>query len=261
MWLRISALMLRHLYLYRRNLARTGEIVFWPVMDLLMWGFLMTYLQRLVVPAAVAYFLGAMIFWDILYRSQQAITLALTEEIWVRNLLNLFITPLTLLELLLALCLLGLVRVVASTVLLSLLAYLLYTFNILNVGVALLPFMANLLLFGWAVGMGTMALVLRFGRAAEALVWGIPFLLQPISAVYYPLDVLPPWLQTLAWLLPSTHVFEGMRTALHLGTVHIGSLLTACGLNLVYLAGGAALFGWMVRHTRGKGYLSRFGMQ
>jgi ABC-2 type transport system permease protein len=113
------------------------------------------------------------------------------------------------------------VRVVASTVLLSLLAYLLYTFNILNVGVVL----------------------------------------QPISAVYYPLDVLPPWLQTLAWLLPSTHVFEGMRTALHLGTVHIGSLLTVCGLNFFYLAGGAAVFGWMVQHTREKGYLSRFGMQ
>jgi hypothetical protein len=107
----------------------------------------------------------------------------------------------------------------------------------------------------------TVWLVLRFGRAAEALVWGMPFLLQPISAVYYPLDVLPPWLQTLAWLLPSTHVFEGMRTALHLGTVHIGSLLAACGINLVYLAGGVAVFGWMMRHTREKGYLSRFGMQ
>jgi ABC-2 type transport system permease protein len=261
MWLRISALMLRHLYLYRRNLARTGEVVFWPVMDLLMWGFLMTYLQRLVVPTAVTYFLGAMILWDTLYRSQQAISLALTEEIWVRNLLNLFITPLTLLELLLALCFLGLVRVMVSTALLSLLAYLLYAFNILAVGVALVPFMANLLLFGWAVGMGTMALVLRFGRAAEALVWGVPFLLQPISAVYYPLDVLPAWLQILAWLLPSTHVFEGMRTTLHHGTVPLGALLAVCGLNLVYLAGGATVFAWMVHYTRAKGYLSRFGMQ
>lgn len=261
MWLRISALMLRHLYLYRRNLARSGEIVFWPVMDLLMWGFLMTYLQRMVVPTAVAYLLGAMILWDILYRSQQAITLSLSEEIWVRNLLNLFITPISLFELLLALCLLGLVRVVASTALLGLLAHVLYAFDVLSVGIALVPFVANLLLFGWAVGMATMALILRFGRAAEALVWGIPFLLQPISAVYYPLDVLPPWLQTLAWMLPSTHVFEGMRTALHLGTVNIGSLGAACGITLVYLAGGAAVFGWMIRHARQKGYLSRFGMQ
>jgi ABC-2 type transport system permease protein len=75
------------------------------------------------------------------------------------------------------------------------------------------------------------------------------------------LDVLPPGLQTLAWLLPSTHVFEGMRTALHLGTVPLGSLLVVCGLNLVYLAGGAAIFAWMIRYTREKGYLSRFGMQ
>ena len=261
MWMRISALMLRHLYLYRRNIARTGEIVFWPIMDLLMWGFLMTYLQRMVVPTAVAYFLGAMIFWDILYRSQQAITLSLTEEIWVRNLLNLFITPITLFELLLAMCLLGMLRVIASTAFLSLMAYLLYTFDMLSIGLALVPFVANLLLFGWAVGMGTMALVLRFGHAAEALVWGIPFLLQPISAVYYPLDVLPSWLQTIALLLPSTHVFEGMRTALQTGVVDIRSLLAAFSINLVYLAAGAGIFGWMVQHTRDKGYLSRFGMQ
>jgi ABC-2 type transport system permease protein len=261
MWLRITALMLRHLYLYRRNIARTGEIVFWPVMDLLMWGFLMTYLQRMVVPTAVAYFLGAMIFWDILYRSQQAITLSLTEEIWVRNLLNLFITPITLFELLLAMCLLGMLRVIVSAAFLSLMAYLLYTFDILNIGLSLVPFVANLLLFGWAVGMGTMALVLRFGRAAEALVWGIPFLLQPISAVYYPLDVLPSWLQTVALLLPSTHVFEGMRAALQTGTVDVRLLFAAFAINLVYLTAGAGTFGWMVRHIRAKGYLSRFGMQ
>jgi ABC-2 type transport system permease protein len=106
-----------------------------------------------------------------------------------------------------------------------------------------------------------MALILRFGRAAEALVWGIPFLLQPISAVFYPLDVLPPWLQTLAWLLPSTHVFEGMRSALRLGTMQVGALLATCGITLIYLVGGAAIFAWMIRQAREKGYLSRFGMQ
>jgi ABC-2 type transport system permease protein len=260
MWLRISAIMLRHLYLYRRNIARSGEIVFWPVMDLLMWGFLTAYLERHMVSGAVAYLLGAMIFWDVLYRSQQAITLTLTEEIWVRNLLNIFITPISMAELLVAMCGIGVLRTAVSTAFLSLMAYLLYAFDMLAIGFALLPFWINLMLFGWAVGMVTMALVLRFGRAAEALVWGVPFLLQPISAVFYPLDVLPVWMQGVALGLPSTYVFEGMRTVLRSGVVPLDQLALALGMNCVYLLGGAAIFGCMLRQTRQRGYLSRLGM-
>lgn len=260
MWLRVSAIMLRHLYLYRRNIARSGEIVFWPVMDLLMWGFLTTYLARHMAPGAVVYLLGAMIFWDVLYRSQQAITLSLTEEIWVRNLLNIFITPISIGELLAAMCVIGALRTAVSSVFLSLLAYLLYAFDMLDIGFALLPFWLNIIIFGWAVGMATMALVLRFGRAAEALVWGVPFLLQPISAVFYPLEVLPHWLQRIALLLPSTYVFEGMRTVLRTGAAPLDQLVLAFAMSLLYLLGGAALFGCMLRQTRHKGYLSRLGM-
>ena len=164
MWLRISAVMLRHLYLYRRNIARSGEIVFWPVMDLMMWGFLTAYLERHAAPGAVTYLLGAMIFWDVLYRSQQAITLSLTEEIWVRNLLNIFITPISMVELLAAICGIGALRTALSTVFLSLMAYLLYAFDMLDIGFALLPFWLNIIIFGWAVGMATMALVLAVRR-------------------------------------------------------------------------------------------------
>ena len=260
MWLRISAVMLRHLYLYRRNIARSGEIVFWPVMDLLMWGFLTSYLERHTAPGTVAYLLGAMIFWDVLYRSQQAITLSLTEEIWVRNLLNLFITPISIGELLAAICGIGALRTAVSSVFLSLLAYLLYAFDMLDIGFALVLFWLNIILFGWAVGMATMALVLRFGRAAEALVWGVPFLLQPISAVFYPLEVLPYGLQRMALWLPSTYVFEGMRTVLRTGAAPLDQLVLAFAMSLLYLLGGAALFGWMLHQTRRKGYLSRLGM-
>jgi ABC-2 type transport system permease protein len=123
-----------------------------------------------------------------------------------------------------------------------------------------LPFWLNIVVFGWAVGMATMALVLRFGRAAEALVWGVPFLLQPISAVFYPLEVLPHGLQRIALLLPSTYVFEGMRTVLRTGVAPLDQLALAFVMNLFYLLGGAALFGCMLRQTRRKGYLSRLGM-
>ncbi len=261
MWLRVSALVLRYLYLYRRSVARLMGIVFWPVMDLLVWGFLTTYLQRMVVPGAVLFLLGAVIFWDIFYSSQQAITLSITEEIWVRNILNIFVAPVRVSELLLATSLVGLLRASASTLVLAGLASLFYSFHLFSIGLALLPFFFSLLLFGWAMGMFTMALILRFGQAAEALIWGIPFLIQPLSAVFYPLRVLPRWLQGVSRLLPSTHVFEGMRSALATGTVDGPSLWAALALNVLYLAAGAAFFAWMLGRVREKGYLSRLGME
>ncbi|HEX9942064.1 MAG TPA: ABC transporter permease [Thermoanaerobaculia bacterium] len=261
MWHRVGTLVMRHLYLYRRSPSRLTEVFFWPVMELLLWGFLTVYLQRSKVPASIAFLIGAAIFWDILYRSQQAITLSVTEEIWVRNLLNLFIAPVRTFEIMLATCLVGILKSLFIASVLTAIAWFLYAFNLLAVGPALVPFLASLLLFGWAVGMCTMGLVLRFGQAAEALIWGVPFLLQPVSAVFYPVDVLPRWLQAVAWLLPSTYVFEGLRSAIRTGRVDPSFLAISLGMNLVYLALGAAFFGWMLAKVREKGYLSRLGME
>jgi ABC-2 type transport system permease protein len=261
MWLRVSALLLRHLYLYRRSHIRAGEVFFWPVMNLVLWGFITAYVQRLAFSETVSFLLGGLIFWDVLYRAQMAITLSVTEEVWVKNLLNIFIAPIHTADFILATALMGVIRAMANVLILGSLAYILYAFNLLTMGLALLPFLASLLLFGWAVGMCTMALMLRFGQAAEALAWGVPFLLQPLSAVFYPVDVLPPWLQAMAHLLPSMYIFEGMRTALRTGTVDKALLLTALALNIAYLAAGAGFFGWMLQQAREKGYLSRLGMQ
>jgi ABC-2 type transport system permease protein len=261
MWMRVSALLLRYLFLYRRSKIRAGEILFWPVMNLILWGFVTSYFKRLVLPEAVVFLLGGLIFWDVLFRSQMAITLSLTEEIWVKNLLNIFLAPIRIAELLLATCLMGVIRALANVIVLGGVAYLLYAFNLLAIGLPLVPFLASLLLFGWALGMCTMALMIRFGQAAEALAWGVPFLVQPVSAVFYPVDVLPAWLQTIAHLLPSTYVFEGMRAVLQTGSIEISMLLTALALNVVYLALGAVFFGWMLHQARERGYLSRLGMQ
>jgi ABC-2 type transport system permease protein len=260
-WLHVSGLLLRYAYLYRRSVARMMGVLFWPVMDLLVWGFLTTYLQRLVLPASVTFLLGAVIFWDIFYSSQQAITLSITEEIWVRNILNIFVAPVSVVELLSATALVGLARASASASVLALLAWGLYSFHLTAIGFALAPFCFALLLFGWAMGMFTMALVLRFGQAAEALIWGIPFLIQPLSAVFYPLHVLPVWLQPIARALPSTHVFEGMRAALSAGRLDSASLAAALALDVVYLAAGALFFAWMLGRVRERGYLARLGME
>lgn len=258
---RIGALLLRYLYLYRRSLTRSMEILFWPVMELLVWGFVTAYLERVAAPKAVVFLLGAVILWDVFYRSQQSITLSLSEEIWVRNLVNVFLTPIRVPELMLATCLLGVMRAIVSAGVLGLLAWVLYSFHLFAVGPALVPFLASLVLFGWAVGMFTMGLILRFGHAAEALIWGIPFLIQPVAAVFYPVDVMPVWLQRVAHLLPATYIFEGMRGVLSTGKADPRLLLPAFAWNAVYLAAAAAFFGWMLARVRDKGYLVKLGME
>jgi ABC-2 type transport system permease protein len=258
---RVYGLLLRYLYLYRRSVARSMELFFWPVMDLLVWGFLSRYLSEVAAPAAVSFLLGAMILWDVLYRCQQAITLAVTEDIWVRNILNIFVTPVRTSELVLATCIMGVIKAAVPAALLVLLANWLYSFDVFSIGPALAPFLASLLLFGWAMGMVTAALILRFGQAAEALVWGVPFLVQPFSAVFYPVSVLPEWLQGAARLLPSTHVFEGMREALRTGAVDPSLLGWAFALNVSYLTAAGLFFAWMLERVRERGYLARLGME
>jgi ABC-2 type transport system permease protein len=257
---RIGALVLRYLYLYRRSAARLMGVLFWPVMDLLVWGFLTAYLERYAAPAAFTFLIGAVIFWDVFYSAQQAITLSITEDIWARNILNLFVAPVRTWELLVATSLIGIIRATVSAATLAILARLFYGFPLFAIGLPLAPFYFSLLLFGWAMGMFTMALVLRFGQAAEALIWGIPFLIQPLSAVFYPVRVLPAWLQPIAHALPSTWVFEGMREAFSTGRVDMRTLILSVALNAIYLAFGAAFFAWMLGRVREKGYLARLGL-
>ncbi|HIB85875.1 TPA: ABC transporter permease [Candidatus Poribacteria bacterium] len=257
---RINGLVLRYLYLYRRSLARAGEIFFWPIMDLLVWGFVSAYINK--ENKVALFLLGSVIFWDVLYRSQQAITLSISEDIWVKNILNVFVSPVSIFELMVATCIMGIIKAAITAIVLGSLAFLLYTFNIVSIGILLLPFLISLLLFGWALGMVTMALILRFGKSAEALVWGVPFLIQPFSAVFYPVEVLPDWLQIIAYTMPSTYVFEGMRKVLANGEwLDLKMLVIAFSLNILYLATGATFFGWMFSQVRKKGYLSRIGME
>src|SRR5207245_1098010 len=145
-----------------------------------------------------------MILWDIFFRAQQALSVSFLEDIWTRNLANVFVTPVTTVEFVLAMMLLGVMKVTVIGFLLAALALPLYTFNIFQFGTQLIPFVLNLLLSGWGMGIITTAMILRFGQGAEALAWAIPFAFQPFSAVFYPVAVLPPVLRPLALALPTT---------------------------------------------------------
>ena len=256
---RIFALLLRQLYLYRRSMIRMLEVVYWPVMDLLVWGFVSVYVGRLRGGGAqaVAFLLGGMILWDIFFRAQQALSVSFLEDIWTRNLINVFVSPISTLEFIVAMLLLGVMKVIVTGLLLSDLVYALYAFNLFQYGLPLIPFVLNLLLSAWGIGIITVAMILRWGQGAETLAWAIPFLFTPFSAVYYPVAVLPAALRPVAWALPTTHAFEGMRTVLSGGGTAWDRVGWGLGENAALLAAAAVVFAWVMHVARDRGLLLR----
>lgn len=256
-WHRINAILLRNLYLYKRSLPRIMDIVYWPVMELLVWGFLSVYLEDLQIGALnVATVLwGGVIFWDLLTRAQEAISVAFLEEVWERNFLNIFVTPLKLSEMLTAFFLIGVVRIILVGVVAAVLAFLLYQFNILLFGMYLVPFVMNLLLFGMAAGIFIIAIIFRYGTSAQILAFGLVFLLQPFVAVFYPVSALPAWAQWISYVLPPSYIFEGMRAVIATGTLPLRELWLAFGTNVVYLALALWIFYRMFRRVKEKGLL------
>ncbi len=239
---RINALLIRHLYLYKRNIARIMDIVFWPVMELLLWGFLSTYIDKLHIAGfnAVTVLLGAVIFWDLLSQSQRAVSVTFLEEVWERNFLNIFVTPLKLSEFIASTIVLAFIRIILVGIIMALLGILFYKFNLFSFGFYLIPFMLNLLFFGAAIGLFTTALILRYGTSAQVLAFGLMFLVQPFSAVFYPVSVLPQILQWLAYAFPSTYVFEGMRAVIATGALPANLLIGSIVSNIIYFV----LFSW-----------------
>lgn len=258
---RVSAVLLRHLYLYPRSLSRLMEIFYWPVLDLLLWGFMTIYITS--HPGAVghwkAFFLGALILWDILFRSQQAVCISFLEEIWSRNLLNLFASPLSPGEFLLATMLLSFVKFLLAGTVTILLARVLYSFNLLSLGLWLFPLVLNLVVMGWVIGILTTGIILRYGERAEVLAWGLALLVQPFAAVFYPVSVLPEALRPVAYALPCTYVFEGMRDVISRGSTDGMTFALPFALNGLYLWAALAFFGVMVRQAQERGLLSKLG--
>lgn len=258
---RIMALIARHLYLYRRSLSRIMEIFYWPFLDLVIWGFITLYLARYQgqVPGFVTFFLGALILWDMLFRSQQGITISFLEELWARNLMNLFASPMKPSEFLTATMAMSVMKVTVVSIIMTGCALLFYSYNILIVGVWLMPFVLNLVITGWIIGVFTTSLIMRFGQEAEVLAWSMVFLFQPISCVFYPMEVLPTWLQMIAWANPAAHIFEGMRAVLGTGASPIGNLAWAVGLNVALLVGVVTWFYRTVAYCKDQGLLVRIG--
>lgn len=260
-WRRVSAVLLRHLFVLRRSWPRLLELAYWPTVQMILWGFVtLFFLQHSSwVAQAAGVLISAVLLWDVLFRSNLGVSVTFMEEMWARNLGQMFVSPLRPLEMIGALTLMSLIRTVISVTPAALLALPLYDVWVFALGPSLIAFFVNLLVFGWSIGLIVSALVLRFGLGAESLAWVAIFAVAPVSGVYYPVATLPDWLQVVSWGLPSSFVFEGMRAVLFDNAFRYDLLAGAIGLNVVYLALSSALFLCMFRVARQRGLLLNQG--
>jgi ABC-2 type transport system permease protein len=258
---RVWAMLLRYLYILRSSWPRTLELLYWPTLQMLIWGFMSQFLRQnsSYVAQAFGVLLGAVMLWDALFRSQLGLSISFLEEMWSRNLGQLFVTPLRPYEWIVSLLVMSLIRVMIGVVPAAVLAIPLYDYSIFAMGLPLLAFFSVLMVMGWALGLAICGGILRHGMGAESLAWTVIFALAPLSCVYYPVTTLPSWLQPLAWALPSTYVFEGMRTVLFEGVFRFDYLLIAAALDVVLLALGAGLFALAFRNARSRGALLQMG--
>lgn len=258
---RIGALVLRHLYLLRGSWPRLLELIYWPTVQMVLWGLITQFLvtESVWVQQAGGALIAGVLLWDVLFRGQLGFSLVFLEEMWSRNLGHLFASPLRPIEMVTAFMLMSLIRTLIGVGGASIIAIILYHYSIFDLGLSLIAFFFGLIVMSWALGMVTSALILRFGLGAESLAWFLVFALAPVSAVYYPVSVLPEWLEPLAFVLPSAHVFEGMRAVLIDGVVRYDLLLNILILDAIYLAIGIAVFLLAVRIARVRGLLHQVG--
>ncbi len=260
---RVIAIVLRQVYLIRGSLARVIPMFAWVAVDIVLWGFITRYLNSVAnagfnfVPAM----LGAVLLWDFFTRVMQGVTMAFFEDVWSRNFLNLFTTPLSVGEYLAGLVLCSILTSLIGVITMLALATFAFGLSFFSYGIALVPFLLTLFLFGIAMGIVACSLVLRFGPAAEWLIWPIPALVAPFAGVFYPLDTLPPWMQYVSRVLPPSYIFEGMR-AITLRHASSPLLLTlAVMLSLIYIVLASWTFLRVYRLALFSGLIARYSAE
>lgn len=259
---RIWGLVYRHVALYRRSWPRLVELMYWPILQMTVWGFITSYVGGMQPGAGVVAagaLLGAVLLWEIALRGQMGFALSFLEEIWSRNLGHVFVSPLRPRELVAALMTMSVIRTAIGVVPAMILAWLLYGFGIFSLGPAVVGFFAALMMMGWAVAMLVTALILRHGAGAEALAWSVLFGITPFAAVFYPVSVLPAWLQPVSLAIPAAHVFEGMRAALIGGHIAWDHFVYAFLLDAAWLALAAWVFMRQFEGARIRGALLNIG--
>ena len=260
---RTSAIVLRQLYLLRGSPSRVLPLFAWVAIDMVLWGFITRYLDTVTsagfdfVPAL----LGAVLLWDFFIRVMQGVTMAFFEDVWSRNFLNVFATPIAISEYVTGLVLSSIATSSVGLAVMLLLASVAFGLSFLAYGVTLVPFLLVLFLFGIAMGIFGSALVLRFGPASEWFVWPIPALVSPFAGVFYPVATLPRWMQHLSALLPPSYVFESMRAVVAHRPASGLALAWAAGLAVIYVLLASLFFARIHRHAVRTGLIARYSAE
>ena len=262
-WLRMWAIARRHAYVLLRSPHRLFDVTVWPIVDTVLFGSLGVFFARQGGPsspaqAGAAYLLSGIVLWHVVYQAQIAVSTGFMEETWSRNLLSLMVTPLRELELVGGIALFGLAKLVMGVGVVALAAFAFYAFDVTTLGLGLVPVIAVLLLGGWAIALLVVGLMLRFGNGAEALAWGIMFVVMPLGGVFYPVEALPGFIRPLSALLPTTHAFAAGRALIDGGPMPWGELGLAAVGTVVAVAAALAFLWLMLRVFRRRGYVTRY---
>jgi ABC-2 type transport system permease protein len=260
---RTFAIVLRHLYLVSGSPARVLPMFAWVAIDMVLWGFITRYLNA--VSSArfdfVPVFLGAVLLWDFFTRVMHGVTMAFMEDVWSRNFLNIFATPLSTSEYVGGLVLSSIATSSVGLVVMLLLASTIFGLSFLAYGLALISFLLVLFLFGIALGILGAAVVLRFGPASEWFIWPVPALVSPFAGVFYPIDTLPRWMQYICWTLPPSYVFENVRAIVAGGSASATQLMIGSVLVVVDVILACWVFVRVYRHSVRIGLIARYSAE
>jgi ABC-2 type transport system permease protein len=254
---RIKAVILRHAYEVRRNANHITYMVYWPVVNIVVWGFFTLYLRHSdrLKPGVVSCLLGGVILWGLFNAFQRDMAVGFLEELWSRNLVSLFASPLSISEYVAGLIIITLGKAMIGLTVESLIAWLFYHYDIFPMLPQLVPFLLNLALFALTIGIAVTGLIFRYTTKFQAMAWSFAGILMPLSCVFYPLSSLPSFLRPMAWVLPTTHSFEGMRKVIENGGFSAFHFKWGLGLNMIYFVLAIVFFRWMFEAARSRGLL------
>ena len=258
---KIFALSLRHVYLIKGSFPRILDLIYWPTIQIFLWGFISKFftLNSTYFENTVGIILSAAILYDFLFRSSISYNMMFLEEIWSRNFTNLFIAPIKISEIIAALTFTAIFRTLIGLVPAALLAIPLFGVSIFKIGVPLIFLLITLYIFGVTLGLLVTSGLVRFGPSFENIAWASLFFLAPLGCIYYPIEILPNWLQIIAKLLPLVHIFEEMRNVLIHDIVNYYQVLKAVIISLIYFVFGIIIFYLSYEGAKNRGTLINMG--
>ncbi len=258
---KIFALSLRHVYLIKGSFPRILDLIYWPTIQIFLWGFISKFftLNSSYFENTVGIILSAAILYDFLFRSSISYNMMFLEEIWSRNFTNLFIAPIKISEIIAALTLTAVFRTLIGLVPAALLAIPLFGVSIFRIGVLLIFLLITLYIFGVTLGLLVTSGLVRFGPSFENIAWASLFFLAPLGCIYYPIEILPNWLQIIAKLLPLVHIFEEMRNVLIYDIVNYSQIIKAIIISFIYFVFGIIIFFLSYEGAKNRGTLINMG--